>query len=154
LPKPFAEADFLKVLINLFEINTDRKTIRGDSSMDADESRIDLGNLSRVAGEDESFVVEMLEKFIESFEDGYKVMVSKINEKDFSNAGNAAHKLISPSRYIGAKNLVNILEEIEEGIDQNISDDDFRTKADKAKSEFEKIKKQILHSCRDYKQPR
>ena len=148
LPKPFTEEDLLKLLIKLSESNVNRISSDMDNSIsnkEAEQSRLDLSNLSRIADGDESFVIEMLEKFIESFEDGYKIMVSHIEKKDFIEAGNVAHKIVSPARYIGAKALVKTLKEIEEGADQNISYDEFLDKADKANSEFEKVKDQILN---------
>ncbi len=148
LPKPFTEEDILKLLIKLSGSNVNRITSHRDdpvSKKDVELSRLDLSNLSRIAGEDESFVIEMLEKFIESFEDGYKIMISQIDKKDFIEAGNVAHKMVSPARYIGAKALVKNLKEIEVGADQNISYDEFVDKADKANSEFEKVKDQILN---------
>jgi len=148
LPKPFTEEDLLKILIKLTKSNVGRIAIEKDdpvSRKKEGQNSIDLSNLSRIAGGDELFVTEMLEKFIDSFEDGYKMMVSEIEKKDFTKAGDAAHKLVSPSRHIGAKTLVKILKEIEEGAGQNISAEELVDKAGKANSEFENVKDQILN---------
>lgn len=147
LSKPFTEEELLKLLIKLSKSNVSIITKnRNDavSEKDSDQTRLDLSNLSRIADGDETFVIEMLEKFIETFETGYKNLVSFIEKKDFTEAGNVAHKMVSPSRYIGAKALVKNLKEIETGAGTSISYDDLLDMADKTNSEFEKIKEQIL----------
>jgi len=107
-------------------------------------SRIDLKQLYRVAGDDEPFVVEMLEKFIESFDAGYRTMMEGINRKEYRKAGDAAHKLASPCRHIGAETLRDILKVIEVESDKKNIVMDMKMKAEEARIEYEIVKKQIL----------
>jgi len=147
LPKPFTEEDLLKILLKLKNLKLEDVKTKKKIQPPVDKkehSRIDLKQLYRVAGDDESFVIEMLKKFIESFDAGYKIMRDSINRKEFSMTGGAAHKLVSPCRHIGAEALLDILKEIEMESDKKNSTMDMKMKAEEARIEYEIVKKQIL----------
>ena len=111
---------------------------------DTEGARVDLNQLYRVAGDDESFVIEMLEKFIESFEAGYDVMVDGIDKGELKIIGDAAHKLASPCRHIGAEALLAILKEIELESENEKTELDMKKRAEEAQKEYGLIKELIL----------
>ena len=150
LPKPFTEEEFLELLLKLRGIKPEeleplKQELPEENRLEEVETDIlDLNQLYRVAGGDESFVEEMLLKFIESFDSGYQRMMEGINRKAYKDAGDAAHKLASPCRHIGADHLLSILKEIEEAADQEPVNTDLGSRAEMAGEAYQAVRKRIL----------
>ncbi len=154
LPKPFTEEALLKTILKLFRIDESRvQKVQPDVKDDDIKSDpvLDLDQLYRVAGGDDSFVIEMLEKFVQSFESGYDEMVNAIDNDDHNEAGNSAHKLASPCRHIGADKLLAILKEIETASESNNPSINYNTRAADALNEFEIVKDEINNHIRERK---
>ena len=86
----------------------------------------------------------MLRKFIESFDAGYEKMVAGIDREAYNEAGDAAHKLASPCRHIGADNLLVLLKEIEQDAEQKPVDGNLKRKAEDAGKAYQVVRKRIL----------
>jgi signal transduction histidine kinase/FixJ family two-component response regulator len=150
LAKPFTEEEFLQLLLNLRGMKPDEiERFEQDSPTEkktevTEPDILDLNQLYRVAGGDESFVEEMLLKFIESFDSGYAQMIEGIDQKAYKDAGDAAHKLASPCRHIGADHLLSILKAIEEEAEQEPVHADLRARAEMAGKAYQSVRKRIL----------
>lgn len=153
LPKPFAEEELLKLLHDFKKLERvyqkqeiEEIPVKGNPPVDEAPvgSQIDLTQLYRVAGDDKVFVMEMLEKFIESFEAGYERLNAGLAENDFLEVGNAAHKLASPCRHLGADLLLAILKEIEQGAEIQAPMENLKELAVSVGKEYEQVKNQIL----------
>ena len=143
LNKPFAEEDLLQKLMKKPGSSAKKEIHQPEIIIDEFKSSsnlVDLKQLYRVANDDKAFVMEMLEKFMESFEAGHKTMMEAIQSKNYMDLGNAAHKLASPCRHIGAEELLHLIKEIEEGAEKDSSGIDFQGKANDVLILYEKVK--------------
>ena len=154
LNKPFAEEDLLKKLLKKTG-STLKKAVQQPELKHGEEKSssglVDLTQLYRVSANDTAFVMEMLEKFIDSFESGFKVMVDAIQSNKYEEIGNAAHKLASPCRHLGADELLNMLKEIEEWAEINPASFDFQGKANDVFIVYEKVKIELQKHLADTK---
>lgn len=154
LAKPFTERELLEILLETRKLNpedlkeVEQKVVESETEP---SGRIDLNQLYRVAGDDEVFVIEMLEKFIESFDSGYARMVDGIERKVYSEAGDAAHKLASPCRHIGAEKLVTVLKEIEQESEEEKLHPGMKAKAEAVREEYEWVRNLIIDYVNDRK---
>ncbi|MCF8405702.1 MAG: response regulator [Bacteroidales bacterium] len=147
LPKPFVEMDLLKILSATVAYKPDGKSIEvvaTSKKQKIEQTLLDLSNFERISGGDKPFIKEMLEKYISSFEEGYKAMIDFIEVKNYNKAADAAHKLVSPSRHLSAAGLVKILKEIEIDGPKMQNQENLLKKAKEAKTKFDLIKKEIL----------
>lgn len=148
LPKPFSEQELVQVLLDFVgeENNIVESPVVAAVSepvlSESDEP--DFSQLYRVAGDDQAFVSEMLEKFMESFESGYELLISNLRKEDVEEAGNIAHKLASPCRHIGADHLLSLLKEIENKSGTDSSCAELMQKAELAGDAYEKVKQAVL----------
>lgn len=85
----------------------------------------------------------MLERFIESFEQGMESIKSGLPRQEWEQIGNAAHKMASPCRHIGAKHLLNNLKKIESLADDKGGMDTIQNLIPELEHEYEVVKKQI-----------
>jgi len=147
LSKPFTERELLDLLLDVRDIDPGSVEYRDEpvpEKTGTDGARIDLNQLYRVAGDDEAFVIEMLEKFVESFDSGYEKMVEGIDRQEYKEAGDAAHKLAAPCRHIGADNLLSILKEIEQEAEMDPPASDLKEKAEKASREYLAVRQEVM----------
>jgi signal transduction histidine kinase/response regulator of citrate/malate metabolism len=146
LPKPFSENELLGIINETLFPEEPEQDVYGSkkvTSYSAGDKIVNLDELNRFAGNDQNFVQEMLQKFMESFEKGINEMKASL-ETDYQKAGHTAHKLASPSRHIGAEILVKTLKEIEamdNGADQI---ETIRSKIDILETDYKKVKDQII----------
>jgi HPt (histidine-containing phosphotransfer) domain-containing protein len=148
LSKPFTEEELLKLLVDRLlpgfkGTNKTQDQTVPDSKREKSSS-LDLDQLYRVAGGDKPFVKEMLEKFLESFELGFEKMHKAIQNEGFEDAGDAAHKLVSPCRHLGAETLVSQLKFIESRAGEKPDQKELEDAAKEVGGMYGEIKKRIL----------
>ncbi len=147
IPKPFTEEQLYRTLKSVIKAdkkirNNKSDTLVKDQTVKPD--RINLTELYRFADRDENFAKEMLEKFIESFETGLKNMQSSFGDENRKQIGDAAHKMASPCRHIGANILLDGLKRIESmTADDYTSFDKIRVSISAVEKEFAEVKRQI-----------
>jgi CheY-like chemotaxis protein len=119
LPKPFSEEILLTTLMSVVNdygpVNRVEQTI-GEKSLISINDKINLDNLYHISGGDEQFVKQMLVSYIDSTRKGLEEMREAVKEGQLESVAELAHKMLPPSRHIGASDLCNLLKKIEEKI--------------------------------------
>jgi signal transduction histidine kinase/FixJ family two-component response regulator/HPt (histidine-containing phosphotransfer) domain-containing protein len=119
LPKPFSEEILLTTLLSVVKdygpVNKIELAAEEKSNSSVIE-KINLDNLYHISGGDEQFVKQMLISFIDSTRKGLEEIHEAVNTGQFESVAELAHKLLPPSRHIGASELSNLLRKIEENI--------------------------------------
>jgi len=116
LSKPFTEKELLGTILAVTGLDraaANETTATEEREREVQAGKIDLGNLYRLAGGDELFVREMLEKFLESTGNGLDEMAEHLTSGDMAGIAEIAHKLLPQCRHIGAGELVSLLSETE-----------------------------------------
>lgn len=103
-------------------------------------SRINLQNLVHIAGGDSQFMKQMLITFLETTTKGIQEMNDAVNEGQWNTTAELAHKMLPPSRHIGASELTLLLRKIEESIRNNSEDATLVSLTKETASEFEVIR--------------
>lgn len=142
LQKPFTEEMLLRSILAVME-NNSQSTIdhNGENEVNssASQDKINLKNLYHIAGGDEQFVKQMLVSFVTTTQKGLKDIQVASMSGQWDSVANLAHKLLPPSRHIGATNLCNLLSTIEKDIRNNNSTESIETLTLKSLREFEAI---------------
>jgi CheY-like chemotaxis protein len=117
LPKPFTEAILLTTLLSVVKdygpVNRVEQ-VTGEKTGSSVHDKINLDNLYHISGGDEQFVKQMLVSFIDSTRKGLEEMHEAVKAGQFESVAELAHKMLPPSRHIGATNLCSLLKKIEE----------------------------------------
>lgn len=145
LPKPFAEELLLNAMTNFLKGS---KTVLPKQALEKKSDKpvgnlIDLKELYRVADNDTVFVREMLERFIDSFDQGIKSIKINHADKNWAEIANAAHKMASPCRHIDAKHLLENLKQIEELADNKSGFETIEGLIPEIEKEYTVVKKEI-----------
>lgn len=146
LPKPFTEEMLLTTIVSVTKDyspapSTEKK--RGDKIIDAITGKISLQSLYHLSGGDEQFVKQMLISFTETTEKGLNDMMEAMTSGKIEQVADLAHKMLPPSRHIGASDLCDFLKKIEDSI-RNKSDGNFIEKLIKdSAGEFEIVRELI-----------
>jgi len=106
LLKPFSEKDLFDTLIVLVPV--ENRTILGSN-----QPKIDVGELSRMAGGDKIFLREMILLFIKSMDTGVENITEAILKKDWKSVFENAHKMAAPCKHITATHLYNNIKRLE-----------------------------------------
>ncbi len=142
LQKPFTEEMLLRSILAVME-NNSQSTIdhNGENEVNssASQDKINLKNLYHIAGGDKQFVKQMLVSFVTTTQKGLKDIQVASMSGQWDSVANLAHKLLPPSRHIGATNLCNLLSTIEKDIRNNNSTESIETLTLKSLREFEAI---------------
>ena len=146
LPKPFTEELLLKAMTNVLdgkgESEFDRKPVTSKKTDDG-TSPLNLEELRRFAGNDQAFVKEMLEKYMESFEDGMSKMKQAISDNNLQMVSDMAHKLASPSRHIGAISLLENIKKVESLADNGGNPEKIRQVIEQSEVDYKAVKNAI-----------
>jgi CheY-like chemotaxis protein/HPt (histidine-containing phosphotransfer) domain-containing protein len=103
LLKPFTQDDLLNIISSHLE-ETDADLVTNEP---------DLTNLASLSNGDESFVIHMLDIFLDNSEKDLHAL-ENCKDDDFSRIQALAHKMKPPCRHLGLEMTVNTLKEIEE----------------------------------------
>ncbi len=146
LPKPFTEEMLLSSIISVIKDHTPVAAIypesHGEFKVNGEE-KINLQNLYHIAGGDKKFVKQMLDSFIESTEKGLSEMQEHILAGRLNSVAELAHKMLPPSRHIGAASLSRLLKKIEENIRKNDDPSSLGMLVSQSLSEFEEVSRLI-----------
>jgi HPt (histidine-containing phosphotransfer) domain-containing protein len=107
---------------------------------DSNNNRINLHNLIHIAGGDAQFTKQMLVAFLETTTRGLQEMNEAVNTDQWKAVGELAHKLLPPSRHIGASDLTSLLRKIEESIKNSVDSTTIVTLTKEASGEFQAIR--------------
>ncbi|MBE0655429.1 MAG: response regulator [Bacteroidales bacterium] len=117
LHKPFTEKTLLTTILSVIndrEIHPITDQDLEESPNSSPRNKINLTNLYHISGGDEQFAKEMLITFIKTTEKGLKDFNKALIITDAELIANIAHKMLPPSRHVGANYLADILSKIEE----------------------------------------
>jgi signal transduction histidine kinase/DNA-binding response OmpR family regulator len=118
LEKPFTEEMLMTTILALIS-NPSPQTANPDSenkTRDENNNRINLQNLVHIAGGDTQFTKQMLITFLETTTKGLQEMHEAVTSGQWNTVSELAHKMLPPSRHIGASDLSIFLRKIEESI--------------------------------------
>ncbi len=146
LPKPFAEERLFESMLHILnggDAPAPEPVIEKQEHSGISKGNIDLKELYRVADNDTGFVKEMLERFQESFEQGMDTIRENLQAEDWAYIRNAAHKMASPCRHIGARHLLENLKEIEKLADEQRGMETIQKRVPEIENEYQLVKNQI-----------
>ncbi|MDP2722186.1 MAG: ATP-binding protein [Bacteroidales bacterium] len=106
LLKPFSEKDLFDTLISLVPV--ENRTMPGTN-----QPKIDVGELSRMAGGDKIFLREMILLFIKSMDTGVENITEAILKKDWKCVFENAHKMAAPCKHMQVMHLYNNIKQLE-----------------------------------------
>ena len=109
LQKPFTDSDLMQAILNL--IPEQSEEFKEDPV--AEVSTIDLNELERILGGDPIFLNEMLNIFIRSSEEAMMKFHKNLQDPDWNEISETAHKLAAPARHLKADKLYNHLKLLE-----------------------------------------
>jgi len=142
IPKPFDEAQLHQAIQDIVPSGDNTKpTVNPapDAELDA-QCKIDYIQLNRMANGDKKFIREMLEMFVKQSRKGIVQIENHLANKQFSLVREEAHKMISPCRHLGLKQLVKQLRLMEEKAI-------LAEKPDELEKLFQTIRPQIDKAC-------
>lgn len=143
LEKPFTEKMLMTTILNVMRGSSQDETpeaVNDEKTKVGVNNRINLQNLVHIAGGDEQFMKQMLITFLETTTRGLQEMNVAVAEGQWNTVGELAHKLLPPSRHIGAADLTRLLREIEENIKNNTESESLVALTRETVTEFEVIK--------------
>jgi CheY-like chemotaxis protein len=143
LEKPFTEEMLMTTILAVIRDSSPSETPVPESEIkptQANNNRIDLQNLIHIAGGDEQFTKQMLVTFLETTTKGLGEMKEAVSSDQWHTVAELAHKMLPPSRHIGASDLTNFLRKIEESVKNNVETGTIVLLADEAFVEFEVIR--------------
>lgn len=119
ISKPYNPALFYEIISNQLQVDaeTQRKEV-AKSQDDESPKYYDLSYLKELSGNNEKFILEMVNNFKNEMVEMLNEMKISFNENDFDRINNIAHKAKSTSSYLGAKDIREILVNIEYKIEE------------------------------------
>jgi len=143
LLKPFTEEMLLTTILAVLRNDTEVTlpySAEIEFTKQTGDNKIDLRNLYHISGGDDQFVKQMLVSFINTTQKGLADMQEAVNSNQNESVAHLAHKLLSPCRHIGASDLYNLLNSIENEIRNNTITESLETLTGKSLREFETIR--------------
>lgn len=98
-----------------------------------------LDELIRLSNGDKQFIVEMIDAFIETTEEGMIEIEKAIKENDYSTVSAIIHKIASPCRHMGAEALLKCIKEIENCVTGPSKKDNLDKLHAKARNEMRQV---------------
>jgi signal transduction histidine kinase/FixJ family two-component response regulator len=108
LLKPFKQNDLQKIIIK--QKSSGEKIKKPQPPKDV---TFDLEHLKALSNGNDSFVLNMLDVFIKNTRHDLIKLEDLIKDMNWRSAGLQAHKMVAPSRHLGIKALVELLEDLE-----------------------------------------
>jgi CheY-like chemotaxis protein/HPt (histidine-containing phosphotransfer) domain-containing protein len=142
LPKPFTEEMLLTTILSVIKDSTTVLKVNPlleEKIKPAVQDKINLQNLYHISGGDEKFVKQMLLSFIDSTIQGLNDMREAVNLGQVDHVADLAHKMLSPSRHIGANGLFNLLKKIEENVHKKVEPNNLEMLTRESLLEFEVV---------------
>ncbi len=105
--KPFSEKE-------LFEtIETAVRENRSQNKTGSGVQPVNLSELSRLAGGDEKFLLEMVQLFLKSMESGIAGIENALKNENLHEVAEYAHKMAAPVKHFGAMHLYENIRQLE-----------------------------------------
>lgn len=146
LPKPFTEEMLLTTILSLIKSSKppsegypEKEKEKEKELNHVSQDKINLQNLYHISGGDKQFVKQMLLTYIESTKKGLLDMQDEVKSGRMDSIADLAHKLLPPSRHIGASDLCILLKKIEENIRKKIETPSLEILTEESLVEFEAI---------------
>ena len=149
LPKPFTEELLLKTITNIRESGSEKINHTPEVTMAEEKpllngsQLLNLDELYRFAGNDKAFVKEMLERFVDSFDAGLVRIKNALTNENHEEIGNAAHKMASPCRHIGAATLLENIKKAEQLAEAKTKTIEISAVVEKVQIDYERVKEMI-----------
>ncbi|GAB4322105.1 MAG: hypothetical protein Kow00127_14720 [Bacteroidales bacterium] len=113
LSKPFSEASLLNILKDIAGQKPAEIPQQQQNNEVKTTSGINLSELKRLAGNDNDFARELLERLLVSFPESADRMKEALKNDNLEALSDIAHRMASPARHIGAGKLLELLKKIE-----------------------------------------
>jgi signal transduction histidine kinase/DNA-binding response OmpR family regulator/CHASE3 domain sensor protein len=139
IQKPFSEEILLANILQVLKIENDLSVTLSENNqenMNDKGNKIVYDNLYHLANNDENFVVEMLEMFIKTSNEGLENIDKALIENNLLAVAENAHKIKSPCKHLGATETANLLKEIELKSRNNATIQEISTMVDKAREDI------------------
>jgi signal transduction histidine kinase/FixJ family two-component response regulator len=105
--KPYSEKELFDTINSLINDNTNN---RHATNL---KHPINFAELRHLAGDDDKFLVEMIQLFIKSMETGISGIEDAIKKEKWDEVFENAHKMAAPVKHIGASNLYKNIKQLE-----------------------------------------
>lgn len=105
--KPFSERELFETIETVVREN------RSPNNAGSGVQPVNLSELSRLAGGDEKFLVEMVRLFIKSMESGIAEIENALKNEDLQEVAEYAHKMAAPVKHFGATHLYENIRKLE-----------------------------------------
>jgi signal transduction histidine kinase/CheY-like chemotaxis protein/CHASE3 domain sensor protein len=123
LEKPFTEEMLMTTILTVIRnpsVNGISDPESERKSGDENNNRINLQNLVHISGGDNQFMKQMLITFLETTTKGLLEMKEAVTSGQWNTVSELAHKMLPPSRHIGASDLTIYLGKIELSIKNQV----------------------------------
>jgi signal transduction histidine kinase/DNA-binding response OmpR family regulator len=143
LEKPFTEETLLTTILSVIREDSpaeNPETENGENTKVDFNNRINLRNLHHLSGGDTQFTRQMLITFLETTTKGLQEMREAVTSDQWHMVAELAHKLLPPSRHIGASELSIYFRKIEDGIKNNEERTTLTNLTQETFREFEEIR--------------
>jgi CheY-like chemotaxis protein/anti-sigma regulatory factor (Ser/Thr protein kinase) len=120
LIKPYKEADLYNKLCNAIGIesvmiqNQNEHIALQTTEGDVTVEKFDISELEQTANGDQEFIRMMIRNFADNANALLMRLTAALDAKDYDGIGEAAHKSLSSFRFFKLRNIVGLLEELEE----------------------------------------
>ncbi|MGE0018391.1 MAG: response regulator [Draconibacterium sp.] len=105
--KPFSERELFETIESAVREN------RSQNNTGSGVQPVNLSELSRLAGGDEQFLVEMIQLFIKSMESGIAGIENSLKSGNLHEVAEYAHKMAAPVKHFGATHLYENIRQLE-----------------------------------------
>lgn len=142
LPKPFTEEMLLTTVMSVIkDYSPVTRPVQSNETENksSEKDKINLQNLYHISGGDDQFVKQMLVSFIDSTKKGLDDMQEAVRTGKLDSIADLAHKMLPPTRHVGATDLCNLLKKIEETVHNNDEKEDISLLTGESLLEFEAV---------------
>ena len=145
LLKPFSEKDLFDKISSV--INDEQ----GSEHTTTIKQPVNFSELHRLAGNDEKFLVEMIQLFIKSMENGISGIEAAVKNGNKNEISDNAHKMAAPVKHIGASHLYENIKQLEKLAKQPGEIETIELFFREIKTEIEEINKTLKLHLNDIK---
>jgi len=121
LIKPYREEALFNKVCNVLKVHTSAGRVDGgaEGKTKLDDEKVnskpyDLNELINISRGDINFYNKTLQSFITTAEDVHQKLAGLVQNEEWNNLGEKAHKIISSARFLGLNDLANICVQIED----------------------------------------
>jgi signal transduction histidine kinase/CheY-like chemotaxis protein/HPt (histidine-containing phosphotransfer) domain-containing protein len=143
LEKPFTEEMLMTTILTTVRDTAsvvDKDPESENKASHENNNRINLKNLIHIAGGDAQFTKQMLITFLDTTTKGLQEMNAAAGSGQWNTVAELAHKMLPPSRHIGASDLTSFLRKIEDSVKNNAETDSIVSLTKETFIEFEVIR--------------